>query len=168
MTGKNLFRALKEDIADPIGMEDFVPEDGQSFKTDRSIHEAYMFVISARDMARFGLLFLREGNWNGKQVIPREWMKESTSYFSDATIYRRDGYGDMWWVARDHNKYPHFPNVDLEEGTYSARGYGGHYIVVIPSMDMVVVHRTDTFQRDKYVLPAEFGTLLKMILEAKL
>jgi CubicO group peptidase (beta-lactamase class C family) len=167
LTGKNIFQALKEDIADPIQMQDYVPEDGQSFKTNRSIHEAYMFVVSARDMARLGLLFLRKGKWDGKQVISEEWVKESTTYFSDATIYRGDGYGYMWWVAKDHNKYPHFPNVDLKEGTYSARGYGGHYIVVIPEYDMVVVHRVDTFKRN-YVRPEPFGTLLKKILDAKI
>jgi CubicO group peptidase (beta-lactamase class C family) len=168
LTGKNIFQALKEDIADPIGMEDFIAEDGRSFKTNRSIHEAYMFIISARDMARFGLLFLRNGNWNGKQVIPEDWVKESTTYFSDATVYGGDGYGYMWWVAKDHNKLPHFPGVTVKEGTYSARGYGGHYIVVIPEYDMVVVHRVDTFERDNYVIPPQFGKLLRLILEAKL
>jgi len=168
LTGKNIFKALKEDIADPIGMEDYISEDGRSFKTNRSIHEAYMFVISARDMARFGLLFLRNGKWEDEQVIPADWVKESTTYFSDATVYGGDGYGYMWWVAKDHNKLPHFPGVQLKEGTYSARGYGGHYIVVIPEYDMVVVHRVDTFERDNYVIPPHFGRLLKLILEAKL
>jgi CubicO group peptidase (beta-lactamase class C family) len=168
LTGKNIFQAFKEDIAGPIGMQDFVPEDGRSFRTTRSIHEAYMFVISARDMARFGLLFLRNGRWNGRLVIPEEWIRASTTYFSDAAIYRSDGYGYMWWVVKHHNKYPHFPNVELQEGAYSARGYGGHYIVVLPDKDMVVVHRVDTFQEGNYVLPHQFGSLLKMILDAKI
>ena len=168
LTGKNIFQALKEDIADPIGMQDYTPEDGRSFKTNRSIHEAYMFVISARDMARLGLLFLNNGRWKGRQVIPESWVKESTTYFSDATIYRGDGYGYMWWVAKDHNRYPHFPHVRLKEGTYSARGYGGHYIVVIPEFDMVVVHRVNTFEQGNYVQPDEFGRLLRMILDSKI
>ena len=167
LTGKKIFTALKEDIADPIGMEDFVPEDGQSFRSDRSVHEAYMFVISARDCARFGYLFLREGRWGDRQVIPADWVKESTTYFSDAAIYGGDGYGYMWWVAKDHNRLPHFPGVELKEGTYSARGAGGHYIVVIPDRDMVVVHRVNTFENNN-VTGAQFGRLLKMILDAKL
>ena len=168
LTGKNIFEALKEDIAEPIGMQDYKPGDGRSYKTTRSIHEAYMFVISARDMARLGLLFLGEGRWDGKQIISEDWVKESTTYFSDATIYRSDGYGYMWWVAKHHNRYPHFPNVEVAEGTYSARGYGGHYIVVLPDRDMVVVHRVDTFQQGNYVVPQEFGMLLKKILDAKI
>ncbi len=167
LTGKKIFQALKEDIADPIGMEDFVPEDGRSFRTNRSLHEAYMFVISARDCARYGTLFLRGGKWGNRQVIPADWVKESTTYFSDATIYGGDGYGYMWWVAKDHNRVPHFPQVELKEGTYSARGAGGQYIVVIPDRDMVVVHRVNTFE-DHSVSGRQFGRLLALILMAKI
>ncbi|MFC2097683.1 serine hydrolase domain-containing protein [Bacteroidota bacterium] len=167
LTGKEMFDALKEDIADPIQMEDFLVSDKQVFTTGRSIHPAYMFTISARDMARFGLLFLRQGNWNGKQIIPKEWVKESTSYCSDATVYRRDGYGYMWWAAKDFNRYPHFRNVTLPEGTYSARGAGGQYIIVIPKYNMVFVHRVNTFE-GKNVAEGDVGRLLQLILNSKI
>jgi len=167
LTGKTVFRGIKEDIADPIGMENFSVENGEMVKSGRSIHGAYMFVISAHDLARLGLLMLRNGQWNGKQVIPEEWVKESTTYFSDATIYRYDGYGYMWWVAKDHNKLPHMPNVKLKEGTYSARGAGGHYMFVIPEYDMVFVHRVNTFLPENSVTPQDVGKLLNMIMEAK-
>ena len=167
LTGKSVFQGIKEDIADPIGMENFSVEYGEMIKTGRSIHGAYMFVISAHDLARLGLLMLRNGQWNGKQVIPEEWVKESTTYFSDATIYRYDGYGYMWWVAKDHNKLPHIANVKLKEGTYSARGAGGHYMFVIPEYDMVFVHRVNTFLPENSVTPQDVGKLLNMILEAK-
>jgi len=165
-TGKTVFQAIYDDLAIPTQMEDFKSEDGESILTGRSKHAAYMFVVSARDMARLGLLMLRGGNWNGTRVIPADWVKESTTYFSDATIYKRDGYGYMWWVAKDHNTFPAFPNVKVPEGTFSAQGAGGHYIVVFPDDDLVVVHRVDTFVGDN-VTPAEFGTLLHMILEAR-
>ncbi len=167
LTGKKIFQAMNEDIAEAIGMEDFVPEDSRSFRTDRSLHEAYMFVISARDCARYGHLFLREGLWGNKQVIPADWVRESTTYFSDASIYGGDGYGYMWWVAKDHNRHPHFPQVKLKEGTYSARGAGGQFIVVIPDRDMVVVHRVNTFEGHN-VSGLQFGRLLHLILEAKI
>ena len=118
-------------------------------------------------MARFGLLMLRKGNWNGKQVIPEDWVEESTDYYSDAALYGSDGYGYMWWVAKDNNNYPHLPNVKLEEGTYSARGAGGHYILIIPDHDMVIVHRVNTFERNN-VSSYQMGTLVKMILDAKI
>ena len=168
LTGKKIFDALIEDIANPIQMENFTLQNDATYKTGRSIHEAYMFVISAHDLARFGLLMLRNGKWNDKQVIPESWVKESTTYFSDATIYKGDGYGYMWWVAKDKNKFPHFPFAKLKEGTYSARGAGGHFLVVIPEYDMVFVHRVNTFVDGNSVSFQDFGKLLSMVLDAKI
>lgn len=166
LTEKKIFQALETEIANPIGMEDFSAEDGWYVTGEESVHPAYPFIITAHDMARFGLLMLRKGKWNGKQLIPEDWVEESTRYHSDASLYGSDGYGYMWWVARDHNKYSHLPGISLPEGTYSARGAGGHYILVIPQYDMVVVHRVDTFE-DNSVSSAEFGKLMKLILDAK-
>ena len=111
---------------------------------------------------------MSNGNWNGEQIISADWVKESTSYHSDATIYRTDGFGYMWWAVNNFNKYPHFPNVELNEGTYSARGAGGHFMVVIPEDDLIIVHRVNTFDRSNRVATADFGTLLQKILDAKL
>ena len=168
LTGKGIFEALKEDIADPILMEDFAVKDCNSYKTGRSVHEAYMFALTARDMARFGLLMLRNGKWKDKQIIPEKWVKESTAYYSDAALFNRDGFGYMWWVAKDNNNFPHLKNVDLKEGTYSARGYGGHCLYVIPEYDMVFVHRTDTFVSGNNVSEEDIGKILNLIFEAKL
>jgi len=168
LTGKKIFEALKEDIAEPIQMESFEVTDGWYVTGDESIHPAYPFKITAKDFARFGYLMLKKGNWNGKQIIPKEWVEESTRYHSDATLYRTDGYGYMWWVSRKYNKYPHLSNVDLPEGTYSARGAGGHYILIIPDYNMVIVHRVNTFERGNSVSGSEMGKLTQMILEAKM
>jgi len=168
LTGKKVFEALKEDITEPIQMEAFESEDGWYVTGEESIHAAYPFKITAKDMARFGLLMLRKGNWNGKQVIPQDWVEESTTYYSDATLYSCDGYGYMWWVAKDNNKFPHLPNVNLKEGTYSARGAGGHYIIVIPEFDMVIVHRVNTYLRRHSVSSEDMGRLVKMIFDAKI
>ena len=99
-------------------------------------------------------------------IVLYQWVKESTSYCSDATIYRRDGYGYMWWAAKDNNRYPHFRNAKLSSGTFSARGAGGQYIIVIPDYDMVFVHRVNTFEGHN-VRESDVGTLLQMILDAK-
>ena len=167
-TGKKVFEALKEEIADAIGMEDFCVEDGTYVTGDDSIHPAYPFRITARDLARFGVLMLNEGQWNGRQIVPREWVRESTSYHSDATLYGCDGYGYMWWVSQANNKYPHLVNVDFPEGTYSARGSGGHYCFVIPAYDMVIVHRVNTDIPGNRVAKTELGKMLSMILDARM
>ena len=168
LTGRDFFVALKEDIADPIGMEQFEVEDGWYVTGEESIHPAYPFAIDARDLARFGLLMLRQGRWKDQQVIPAEWVYESTRYHSDATLYDTDGYGYMWWVARDFNTFPHYPVANIPDGAYSARGAGGHHLLIIPDFDLIIVHRVDTYQRGNSVSDAEFGTLVHLILEARL
>jgi CubicO group peptidase (beta-lactamase class C family) len=160
-TGTKIFEELKSRIADPIGMEDFVVSDGSYQFEPVSIHQAYPFRMTARDMARFGLLFLRNGVWNGKPIIPEEWIKASTTSYSDAGS--AGSYGYMWWVAVGGK---HLPLVKLSDGSYSARGYNGHFIVVIPDMDLVVVHRVNT-DIDNMVTDTEFGILLGLILDAK-
>jgi len=166
-SGKKIFDALKEEIADAIQMESFEAEDGWYVTGEESIHPAYPFRITARDMARFGLLMLRKGKWNNEQVIPEAWVEESTRYHSDATLYGSDGYGYMWWVARKHNKFPNLPGVDIPEGSYSARGAGGHYIIVIPAYDLVIVHRVNTYESDNSVSTEEMGHLVDLVLNAR-
>ncbi len=168
LTGKDIFGALEEDIARPIGMEQFEADDGWYVTGEESIHAAYPFAIDARDLARFGLLMLRQGRWEDQQVIPAGWVYESTRYHSDATLYECDGYGYMWWVARDFNTYPHYPAVDLPDGSYSARGAGGHHMLIIPDHDLIIVHRVNTYERGNRVSAEEFGTLVHLILEARL
>jgi len=80
LTGKDIYDALESDLAIPIGMQDF-DRSLQKKEGDakRSIIPAYPIHLSTRDMARIGQLMLREGNWKGRQVIPREWAKRIVS-----------------------------------------------------------------------------------------
>jgi len=70
----------------------------------------------------------------------------------------------MWWVARGDI---HFPEMSVPEGKYSPRGAGGHCLVVIPALDLVVVHRADTDVTGRRVKGLEFGSLLEAILAAR-
>jgi CubicO group peptidase (beta-lactamase class C family) len=167
LTGKDIFEAIETEIANPIQMEDYEAADGSYIQGKESIHNAYPFRISSYDLARFGWLMLNKGNWNGRQLLPAEWVEESTRYHSDATLYSSDGYGYMWWVSRDYNKFPHLPNVELPEGTYSARGSGGHLVLIIPEYQMVIVHRADTDVSGKRISKEDLGSLVNLILSAK-
>ena len=158
----NLFSEFKAQIADPIGMEDFRLDDGAYVTGSDSVYPAYPFRMTARDMARFGLLFLREGVWNGHPLIPRDWVKESTTSYSDTG--NGGGYGYLWWVARNGK---HLPSVVLPDGSFSARGAGGHYILIIPPLDLVIVHRVNTDIRNRQVTGQQFGTLVSLILQAR-
>ncbi len=157
-TGTKIFENLKERIADPIGMEDFEVNDGQYQHESLSIHPAYPFRMSARDMARFGLLFLNNGVWEGNRIISEEWISESTTPYSDAGSGM--GYGYMWWITGDKIL------SNLEDGSYFASGYNGHYIFIILDMDLVVVHRVNTDINNRVTSP-EFFYLLGLIIDAK-
>ncbi len=157
----SLFREFQARIAEPIGMQDYTIDDGQYVTGADSVYAAYPFRMTARDMARFGLLFLRQGVWRGNQVVPADWVKESTTSYSDAG--ESGGYGYLWWVAVNGK---HFPGVVVPDGSYSARGSGGHYILVVPAYDLVIVHRVNTDIRDRRVTAEEFGKLVRLIFEA--
>lgn len=148
-------------VAHRIGMQDYSAKDGKYVTGSDSMHRAYPFRMTARDMARFGLLFLRGGKWNDEQVIPAAWVKESTTAWSDAGT--SGGYGYLWWIAKSG---VHFAGATLPEGGYSARGAGGHYILVIPALDLVIVHRVNTDLDGQSVSSADFGELVRLILAA--
>lgn len=166
-TGQTVFEALQRQIAEPLQMEDFRPEDGTYVRGDDSIHPAYPLRMTARDMARFGLLFARGGRWRDRQVIPADWVGESTQSHSEAIDEegkKRGGYGYMWWTEMDGL---HVTNAQLPPGTFSARGAGGHYILVVPSLDLVIVNRMDTDKKDgPRMQNPQFGTLVQQILDA--
>jgi CubicO group peptidase (beta-lactamase class C family) len=150
-TGKKFFKTFKKKIADPIGMEQFRLKDTKYHLEKKSIHPAYRFRMSALDMARFGLLFLRDGKWKDKQIIPAQWVKESTE---PHTPFKKvnSGYGYMWWVGH---------------GGYYASGKGGHKIMVLPNHNIVIVHRVNTDIKGVRVKSKKFWNLMKKILSAK-
>lgn len=84
--------------------------------------------LSPLELAKFGYLYLRNGVWNGKQVVPKAWIRESTQKQVEANNgneAENSGYGYLWWV----NSF----------GGYSAHGFGGQYLFLIPEKDLVVV-----------------------------
>jgi CubicO group peptidase (beta-lactamase class C family) len=159
-TGLGVFEAFKIRIADPLQMEDFDMEDDcyYHYEPENSIHPAYPFKMSARDMARFGHLFLRNGTWNGDQIFPQSWTAESTFPYSHANPLF--GYGYMWWI----HTWGYFKDLDI----YQASGYRGHAIYVIPGANTVIVHRVDTFNPDNVVQTLQELILLDLILKARI
>ena len=92
---------------------------------------------SARDWARFGLLYLNDGVWNGERILPEGWVKYTTTPASSAEVGQ---YGAQWWLnagARnnmDNRKYPKIP-----ADAYWADGFEEQFVMVIPSKKLVVV-----------------------------
>ena len=181
LTRREIYDALQSDLAEPIGMQDF--DRARQRKTgnaERSQHMAYHMHLSTRDMARVGLLMLRGGAWGGQQVASREWVRRISSLVTpfhemNPPAQRalgsgnRWGYGYMWWVWDAPNSSGAFT------GAYTGRGAGGQFITVLPQLDMVVAHKTDTTQpvklatgqRSRAVSGVEYDAILRLVLAAR-
>jgi N-acyl-D-amino-acid deacylase len=167
-TGRNIYDALESDLARPIGMQDFRREIQQKEgDLTRSMHPAYPMWFSTRDMARIGYLMLRDGQWAGRQIVPRGWARQIVSVRTPVTemnpVERRAGrfgYGYLWWIfdgAYGRGAY---------EGAYTGIGAGGQYITVIPRLDLVVAHKTDFRDGKPRVSTDEYLSLLDTIVAA--
>ena len=140
-------------------MEDFESNDVYYGYEPVSMHSCYKFRMTALDMARFGLLYLRNGLWGQNRIIGREWIDESTTAYSD--LGEDGGYGYMWAVSLNGN-----PGGFIIPGNFSYHtGYGGHLLMIIPKLDLVIVHRVNT--DIGHNVGDELGILLGMILNAK-
>ncbi len=162
-TKTNLFAEFKTRIAEPIGMQDFQLDHCSYLTGPDSVYPAYLFHMTARDMARFGLLFARQGEWEGRQIIPANWIAESTTPYSDTG--EQGGYGYMWWIAVEGRQ---LPGVTLPDGSYVAHGANGHCILVMPNIDTVIVHRVNTYVGRRRVTDSELGKLVGLILAARM
>jgi CubicO group peptidase (beta-lactamase class C family) len=157
-TGDDVFEAFDRYFGQPLQMEDWRISDGYyHYERDKSKYPAYPFRMSARDAARFGLLFARDGMWNGERILSEHWVKRSSALYSiDSDIM---GYGFYWWVFRE----PRF----TRHGMYSALGVGNQMIAVLPKSDLVIVNRANTYQGEGTPTQALLG-LIEQVLEARM
>ena len=161
-TGAGIYDALDRLIARPIGMQDYRPQDGAYVVGAASIHRAYPLRMSARDLARFALLYLHGGMWAGRQVVPTAWVRESTQSYSHSAA--GTGYGYLWWTESIGDR--RHSGMVLPAGSFYAMGAGGQYAFVIPAHDLVVVNRVD---RDRHLpepKPSMVAELLRLIFAA--
>jgi CubicO group peptidase (beta-lactamase class C family) len=161
-TGTRIFEEFEKRIAMPLQMQDFIARDGTYISGPDSVHRVYAMRMSARDLARFGLLYLRQGKWRDRQIVPSAWVEKSTATLSD--IGRGRGYGYMWRTAVNSGLAP---NVVLPVRCFFHSGAGIHFLVVIPRFNLVMVHRVDTYGKGLYPSPQQIGRLFWMILHAR-
>lgn len=167
-TRQSIYDAFQRDIATSIGLQDFRREDHRrGGDSTKSIHLAYHFRLSVRDMARLGYLMLREGKWGEQQIIPAAWVRQSTRPIVPRSALnpperRNDpwGYGYLWWVWDG----PTTPSA--YRGAYLAAGAAGQYIAVLPALDLVVAHKTVP-QGGREVSVGQFLSILDLIVVAK-
>jgi CubicO group peptidase (beta-lactamase class C family) len=168
MTGKDIYDALRDDLAIPIGMQDFQRErQHKGGDLTRSQYPAYPMWLSTRDMARLAYLMLHQGRWRDRQLIPKEWVQKITSVVTpraqlNPASYREGpfGYGYMWWVWEAPGPTP--SRFTYIKGAYTAWGVYGQFITVLPQQDMVVAHKTVPVNRE--VTTEDYLHLLDRIL----
>lgn len=162
-TGRTVAAAFQEWIAAPLGMEDFRPEDVfPELAPSYSIHPAHAFRVSARDLARFGELYLRKGSWHGHAVVPASWVARSTTPVTD--FGDGSGYGFLWWIYRA-GALAGYPTLNAHD-LHLARGTGGQVILVVPDAELVFVHRADT-DAEREVRGRDVWGLAERILAAR-
>lgn len=124
--GKPLSTYLQEKIWTPLGMEYDATWSIDS-KQHQTVKAFCCINARARDFAKFGRLYLRKGEWQGKQIVPAEWVKKSTTFDKPKNGYV---YTYQWWHCQENGQ-------PLED--YFAEGILGQFIYVCPSKDMIIV-----------------------------
>jgi hypothetical protein len=123
---------LREKLFLPLGIKSAVPEFDAS---GTWIGSSYIHA-TARDFARFGLLYLRGGNWAGQQIVPRDWVNIGRI----PTMASRGAYGALFWLnATNPETGKSAISPKLPADLFMARGFGGQFIAIIPSRDAVIV-----------------------------
>ena len=88
---------------------------------------------NARDLARFGLLYVQNGMWQGERLISEDWI-EFVRTPAPSTAERGNFYGGQWWLVPDDR-------TDVPADAYSTSGNRGQYVIIVPTHDLVIVRR---------------------------
>jgi CubicO group peptidase (beta-lactamase class C family) len=144
----SVFLAFEHELARPLQMTDWdaFEHSGYHYRNDvlggDMRYPNYAFTLSTRDLHRVGELYLRRGCWQGTQLISSAWIDRSTRPHATTPIPGLLGeYGYFWWVTGPQTE---LPPLGLPDGTYSAFGYGGNFLTVLPALGTVVCVLNDT------------------------
>lgn len=149
---RRIYDVFHDEIARPLGMLDYrnrivIPDsDGRTadpdadgyyrYEPEHSRFPAYHFRMSAHDLALFGQLYLDRGQWQGKQIVPADWIARSTQPYSEVEPEYGLAYGMLWNVL--------VPDSPQETPSFYHTGVGIHMLGVYPKHKLVMVHRVDT------------------------
>lgn len=152
-TGMRLDQFANEMLFAPLGIGSY----RWKIEPDDKLQMGSGLCLRSRDMAKFGLLYLNNGKWNGNQVISEQWIKQSTEWIANKKD--RFGMGYCWW-QRDfiiNNRNIH---------TYFAWGHGDQHIFIFPQLDMIVISTAGNYAKRQgsqvfrilgnYILQASF------------
>jgi CubicO group peptidase (beta-lactamase class C family) len=145
VTGKNVDEYAEEYLFQPLGIHYFWKHSPLGLPdTEGGLY------LASRDLARIGLLFRQDGVWEGKRIVPQDWVKQSIA----PQVSTGDGgwkYGFQWWLA------PY--GKSREKLAWIAEGFGGQQLILVPEYDLIAVftgwdilpssekHKHDQFER---------------------
>lgn len=130
VTGARADSFAVEHLFTPLGIEEFYwPIDQQGIAFGGS-----GVWLKPRDMARFGYLYLNNGAWDGTQIVPASWVEASQEKHMERKYIPDSFYGYQFWVS--------------DYDTYSAVGFGGQWITIVPEHDLVVVFNNGFVEGD--------------------
>lgn len=131
---ESMLKWMRESLFDVIGMN-AQPE----FDAAGLFYGSALIYASARDWAKFGLLYLRDGVWEGRRILPEGWVDFARTL---GGARNADIYGAGWWInpaQGDGRPYPVRIDVGPTRDAFSAQGFEGQYTLIVPSKDLIIV-----------------------------
>jgi len=125
-TGRDPADYAEEKLFAPLGIE---PGDWQRSPQGERVG-GFGLELTARDLAKFGYLYLNNGEWDGEQIVPADYVEAATTYQSAGDSTGLAAYGYQWWVTTTY--FAGYP-------AYFGLGYGSNFVYVVPALDLVVV-----------------------------
>jgi CubicO group peptidase (beta-lactamase class C family) len=153
-SGMSIPEYAKKYLLDPLGTKFSTWMSGPGGVTDT----AGSMEMRPRDMARLGQLVLQNGNWNGEQIVPEDWIRRSTQEHVALEFNQTwgKGYGYLWWLSDVQVAGTHIHSI-------AASGAGGQVITIFPELNMVIVITGGNYTNDegqpfqimeRFILPA--------------
>lgn len=140
-TGMSIGEFMEEYLAKPLGLQDFLAKNvimgtPWFYTKKKSNHTQYYLYLSTRDLARIGAMVANKGQWNGKQIVSKEWIIKSTTSYSNLEENHikygfYNGFGYQWWL-------------ETKSKTIWADGYGGRFLMINPKYNLVLVEQNFT------------------------
>jgi CubicO group peptidase (beta-lactamase class C family) len=122
--------------------------------------------LHARDMVKFGQLYMDDGRWNGQQIVSSDWVTASLQTYTelswtdpDSRDWKVDGYGYQWWTG-------HFEHNAQDLSAYAARGWGQQTVMVIPDLQLVIAINSNDYDGQPNAVNQVFGLIDRFILPA--
>ena len=132
-----------EKLMKPLGIENYVVQN----EISGEMYFAGGMYLTAKDLLKFGELYLNKGKFNNKRILNKDWVKSSfTEYNKLENDPDKTSYGYYWWLSE-------YKVGNKDYKSYEARGAGGQYVFIIPELELVTVILSSNYRNGKFKAP---------------